>query len=121
MTRGILQEVAQEMESGAYDFTKDGECSRCGRCCSAILPVTRKEIKVMRQYAKAHHIKTERHEDEDLLCPFLSTKEKSCMVYEVRPQICRVFRCDKPRNGRAECDFKPDGDYTLADMREMFG
>lgn len=41
---GTLQQVYEDMENGVYDFTKDGECSGCGQCCSVYLPVKLKKL-----------------------------------------------------------------------------
>lgn len=35
---GTLQQAYEDMESGVYDFTKDGKCSGCGQCCMNYLP-----------------------------------------------------------------------------------
>ena len=32
-----------------------------------------------------------------MICPFRNNMEKRCEIYEVRPAICRDFRCDKPK------------------------
>ena len=84
------------------DYTVNGECSNCGECCGAILPVTGKELKAIRRYVKKHHIKPVRHgmmgmtnQAIDLTCPFRDNTARKCLIYEVRPWICREYRCDK--------------------------
>lgn len=42
MKIGEIMEIMDEMESGVYDFTVDGECSGCGACCSNFLPISGK-------------------------------------------------------------------------------
>lgn len=32
---------------------------------------------------------------DKLSCPFRDDKNKKCQIYEVRPYICRVFKCDQ--------------------------
>ena len=87
------------------DFTKNGECIRCGNCCSDFLPLSKREIKGIRQYIKKHHIKRQKHlfapldgdyVSYDIVCPFYSPLEKKCAIYEIRPDICREFKCNKP-------------------------
>lgn len=81
------------------NFCRDGECSGCGNCCSNCLPVTADEIKIIKAYISRHNIKPENHcrpdaNDLDWLCPFRDEKHKRCNIYEVRPSICKFFRCD---------------------------
>jgi Fe-S-cluster containining protein len=101
---GQLHEILNDMKSGVYDFTDNGECSRCGSCCSALLPVSRKELKEIERYVKKHKIRPQNHaygapvteKPLDLTCPFRDDQKKICMIYKVRPEICREFKCDKP-------------------------
>ena len=57
----ILDVIRQEMEDGVYDFTKDGQCSGCGSCCSRFLPVSGKEVKAIRRYVRKKKIQEQRH------------------------------------------------------------
>lgn len=34
----------------------DGHCSGCGECCADLLPLTKGEIKRLRDYARKHHL-----------------------------------------------------------------
>lgn len=84
------------------NHTKRGECSNCGECCTDILPLTNYEIREIRKYMRKHkvvnHSKTNVFVRCNLLCPFRNDKEKKCDIYEVRPYICRIFKCDtEPR------------------------
>lgn len=125
---GTLQEVVEDMERGVYDFTQNGECSNCGQCCSRFLPMSGKEVKFIKRYIQKHKIKEQRHifpiagAVEDWTCPFRSEVERKCLIYEVRPAICRDFRCDKPaKQIKANKDMY-HGRYQVVDMRgEFFG
>jgi len=81
------------------DLTKDGKCSGCGGCCSSILPVTDAEASILKDYADTHGIDPELPAGTDpviyLQCPFLDKTDKKCLVYPVRPGICRSYRCNK--------------------------
>ena len=98
----IFAQTVKDMDNNVYNFTKDGKCSHCGECCSALLPVTQEEYKTILDYVKSHHIKECRHalplagQTIDLTCPFLNTEKatEKCMIYPVRPLICRKFTCD---------------------------
>ena len=84
---------------GCYNYTHNGECSKCGSCCSTLLPLKSSEIALLRRLIKQRHIKP--HEQPkvfvgvDLTCPFL-TDDNECSIYSDRPFICRVFKCDTP-------------------------
>ena len=79
------------------DFTKDGKCSNCGQCCSNLLPLSEAEIKRIKAYIKKHGIKEQRHNvmvGVDMTCPFRDERNKKCLIYEIRPAICREFMCN---------------------------
>ena len=122
----ILEEVMNEMEHGVYDFTQDGECSNCGQCCSRFLPISAKEVKPIKRYIKKNHIKEQKHfyptaqPMDDWTCPFRSEKERKCLIYEVRPAICRDFRCDKPAKQIKANKNMYHGRYQVVDMRREF-
>lgn len=79
------------------NFTVNDKCSNCGQCCSNLLPMSEKEVKNIKAYIKAHNIKEQRHnamQGVDMTCPFRDEKNKKCLIYAVRPQICRRFMCN---------------------------
>lgn len=79
------------------DFTKDGKCSNCGKCCSNCLPLSEAEIKRIKAYVKKHNIKEQRHNfasGTDMTCPFRDERNRKCTIYEIRPAICREFMCN---------------------------
>ena len=79
------------------DFTVGGKCSNCGECCSNLLPLSVGEIKTIKNYIKKHGIKEQRHNamiGTDMTCPFRDDANKKCLIYKIRPQICRAFMCN---------------------------
>ena len=97
---------------GCFNFTNNGECSKCGSCCSALLPLKKSEIDRLRRLIKVRHIKP--HEQPkvvtvvDLTCPFLSDDNK-CRIYDERPYICKTFMCNRKF-----------ADIDLAELDEQF-
>lgn len=80
------------------DYTCNGQCSNCGACCSGLLPLSAKEIKTIKAYMRKHPIKEQRHNmtsGTDLTCPFRDERNRKCLIYEVRPAICRTFICNQ--------------------------
>ena len=92
-------ESIKNMSINTYENrTHKGHCIKCGSCCTAFLPLSEEDIIVIKQYLSTHEIKPEHNNNTydtiDTVCPFLS-KEGLCLIYEVRPLICRVFKCNK--------------------------
>ena len=123
---GALQQMIDDAKKGVTDYTKDGKCSSCGQCCSNLLPITLKEVETIRRYVEKHHIRPQKHNFPvvaimyDLTCPFRSDVEKKCLIYPVRPGICRDFRCDKTRNGLGPNRSLYRENHYACDMRETF-
>lgn len=81
------------------DFTCNGKCSNCGKCCADGLPLSEKEIRTIKNYMKKHPIKEQRHNAAtgvDLTCPFRDERTRTCLIYDVRPAVCRTFVCNQP-------------------------
>lgn len=94
-----------ERKHGVHDLTKNGKCTGCGGCCGNYLPMTEKEIRTIRRYIKKNNIKPHQlvvgplaAPTIDLTCPFLDSSKShdKCMIYAVRPAICRCFMCSDP-------------------------
>ena len=89
--------MGEPKEMTITDFTIDGKCSGCGECCSNMLPMSADEVRQIKTYIKKHNIKEQRHnflQGIDMTCPFRDELNRKCLVYEVRPAICREFVCN---------------------------
>lgn len=123
---GTLMDVIRDMKNGVYDYTKEGQCSNCGACCSDFLPISEGEVKEIKRYVAKHGIKEHRHTPptmepvQDFTCPFRNELERKCDIYPVRPAICRDFRCDKPRKEIQANKALYHGKYNVVDMRDTF-
>ena len=51
MQKANLEQVLQDMKHGVYNFTKNGKCISCGNCCTALLPMTKTELKTIQRFA----------------------------------------------------------------------
>ena len=114
---GTLGKFVEDTQNGVYDRTKDGKCSGCGQCCGNFLPVSSKEIKEIRRYVNKYHSVIA----FDFTCPFLddSKAKEKCLIYQVRPEICRDFVCNNP-NGARKNKKLMHKKYASVDMREVF-
>lgn len=77
------------------DFTKYGQCSNCGQCCSDLLHLSKEEIKRIDDYLKDHKVIQHNKGENNIICPFRNEAFKKCDIYEVRPEICKIFKCNK--------------------------
>lgn len=127
MKTSTLEQARKDFEHGVYNMTENGKCAGCGNCCSNILPMTDKEIEVIRRYIKKNHIKERKHGIPlanpilDMTCPFLNTDKKTekCTIYSVRPAICRCFICSEP-NGALKHKELWSGVRNPVNVREVF-
>lgn len=78
------------------DFIINGKCSNCGECCTDTLHLDDDEIKKIDEFLKGHKIYQNNKGSNNFRCPFRDDFLKRCSIYEVRPYICRAFRCDTP-------------------------
>ena len=126
MKTGSFEQMKREFTDGTYNLTCNGKCTGCGECCSNALPMTDKEIEIIRKYIKRYNIKETKHVFPlinhvfDLTCPFLDNNKscEKCKIYEVRPRICRDFICDPKQ--RKELDFDYKIKCKLVNVRSEF-
>lgn len=105
------------------NYTCEGKCSGCGRCCGDILHLSKKEIKEIDKYLKKHKVEATPRNimfAYDNTCPFRDEEKRICKIYEVRPQICRVYKCDKtPEETFENREFNNQTRLTRS-MRNLF-
>lgn len=85
------------------NFCKNNECSRCGNCCTPFLPMTKSEVKTVKEYLKKNPQIKERALDQPFFkgndiyvrCCFYDSDRKECMIYPVRPLICQMYKCNQ--------------------------
>lgn len=85
------------------NFCKNGVCSRCGGCCTPFLPMTKSEVKIVKEYLKKNPQIKERALNQPFFkgndiyvrCCFYDSDKKECMIYPVRPFICRAYKCNQ--------------------------
>ena len=92
----ILQQIGERKNFKITDNTICGKCSKCGECCSNFLPVTQNEVDIIEEYVIKNNIKPQKQNlimKQQLTCPYYDGKK--CLIYEVRPLICKAFYCNK--------------------------
>jgi len=88
----VLGEIHNEIQ--------EFECERCGKCCGP-LGATAMELNIIDEHVRRHNIEVPEYSQIEFLantivrttentrCPYL--KDNECVVYKVRPTICRLF------------------------------
>lgn len=101
------------------DLTKNGKCSKCGNCCSNFIPLTPSELKELQELTKTDievQLKTDDRGRVYMLCPFLlmtpDSNETRCSIYDKRPSICRIFKCD----GKLDVKYYKHEPYIITDL-----
>lgn len=112
-----------EVDNSEIDHTIDGECSGCGQCCQAILPLSEKEIQKIKSYIGKNNIKpVNRHTVMDTefknICPFLSLETGKCLIYSIRPEVCSRFICSDYKKPTAK-HFN-HMDKTIVNLYQVF-
>lgn len=75
-----------------------------------MLPLSESEIREIKAYIKKNNIKEQRNilvnAIADMTCPFMkkSNTDKKCVIYEIRPKICRYFICSDPKGAAKHPD-----------------
>lgn len=97
ITTGTFEEVMNR-QGVIEDFSNNGNCSNCGGCCNDIIPLNNSDINRIKHYIKKHNIKPVLHNllgtnFIDSVCPFRDEKNLKCIIYDVRPLVCRHFFC----------------------------
>lgn len=128
------------MEEHCINYCVKGNCSNCGNCCTELIPLTITEVKLIKAYVKEKNIKPysdvffkyENKHSTNLMCPFRDFDNKKCKIYEVRPKICRLFKCNKSlkeiethknkahnKANYNKCKNKNEPIYKVYSMREL--
>lgn len=101
------------------DLTKNGKCSRCGQCCGNFIPLTSSELKELQELTKTDievQLKTDDKGRVYMLCPFLimtqDSNETRCSIYNKRPSVCKMFRCD----GKLDVKYFKKESYVITDL-----
>lgn len=118
--------IGNEENYKIKNFTINGKCSNCGECCSNFLPISTKEAKNIMRYMTKHDIKEQKSfapisgHFTDGTCPFRDSINKKCLIYDVRPEICRLFLCSGDEGKNINIKNLYYKKYGMVDIRETF-
>ena len=119
LVKTTVEEILKTVLSGTAKITDNsicGQCSKCGECCTNLLPVSQKEVDIIQRYVIANKIRPQTQMlvmQNRLTCPYYNGKK--CLIYEVRPLICKEFYCYKKPSTEMAKKFEKDK-YITVDM-----
>ena len=99
LVKTTIQEILESIikqDVKIEDNSICGKCSKCGECCTPYLPISQSELNTIQKYVIEHKIRPQKQMlvmENRLSCPYYDGKK--CLVYEVRPLICKEFYCNK--------------------------
>ena len=114
-----INEIITTIANGTGEITDNsncGKCSKCGECCTNFLPISQNELNTIQEYVIKNKIKPQTHMlvmQNRLSCPYYDGKK--CLIYEVRPLICKEFYCYKKPSYEMSKKFSQDK-YITVDM-----
>lgn len=103
------------------------ECHNCGNCCGPV-PITYQERDKIQRFLKSHPdiAREAKQKALSLTCVFRDKKNKKCLIYSCRPEICKLFQCSNndweklvtvPKNSKQK-DFPFINECFGADMNK---
>lgn len=117
LVKTTLKEILKTTLEGNIQITDNsvcGQCSKCGECCSNILPVSQEEVNKIQKYVIKNNVKPQTQMvvmQNRLACPYYDGKK--CLIYEVRPLICKEFYCYKKPNIKMAAKFSKEKHVTV--------
>lgn len=96
--------------SCSSDRSRPKPCQQCGACCGLIF-VSPSELAAIDGYIREHGVIP--NTEATITCPFLSGNDsdevRRCLIYPVRPGICRAFpHSVKMRCPKGACEKLPE-------------
>ncbi len=80
---------------------KNFVCKRCGECCKPVVLITKEEINLIKaagfsDFLTLDPIHPENgyvaiKKNDDGYCIFFDKNNKKCIIYRVRPDVCRLY------------------------------
>lgn len=103
MKKLSIEEFTQSLTQDNFtpvNLSKNGECIECSSCCSIFTPISIEELKILKRLFTGKIIKNyvkilnENKEGFSATCPFSDFETKKCLIYNLRPSVCKTFHCD---------------------------
>lgn len=96
----VADNLSEPIDPASCELRMDGDnsypdCACCGQCCGInVLAITEQELARMLAVVEERHI-TPINRGKDRCC--LQSPDGTCMIWDARPQVCRLYNCHVPR------------------------
>ena len=128
-TKSSVGEFLQHQINGKVVDLKNPNCNNCNECCSLLSMITPEEYNFYLKYfstdKKGREIFKQgvtrwvevgrRSNSFNMMCPFIS-KTKRCLIYPIRPRICKEFHCSPSLNKLDKSSIENSKHYTIYDI-----
>ena len=110
-------------QQGPAQFDGDNsypDCRKCGTYCTInVLCMTSDDYRAIKRSVAQRGI-TPTDYGKKRCC--FQTPDFTCMIWDARPQVCRLFNCHIPRREVLQMDpsIQVDEDLWMVDMHEAF-
>lgn len=80
LVKTTVEEILKIVLNGTGKITDNsvcGECSKCGECCTNLLPISQNELDIIQRYVVEHKIRPQTHMlvmQNRLSCPYYDGK-----------------------------------------------
>lgn len=110
---------------------KKASCQNCGQCCGPVV-IGRIEKEAIRKFllkhpdiakkAQSKTLSNNLNDTSNLICVFRDNEAKSCMIYPVRPFICKSYTCKFPewKSELSKLSSRDSRNYCAV-INEVFG
>lgn len=110
------------------------QCKKCAQCCNITAQISKKEVKAIRDYLKKNpkiltqvNAETVRrreallaNKEASIRCFFRDPLTLKCLIYEIRPMICRSYKCWVSRDGTDKETLRlKKNKYLIADVLDF--
>ena len=128
-TKSSVGEFLQHQINGKVIDLKNPNCNNCNECCSLLSMITPEEYNFYLKYFSTDKRGREifkqgvtrwveigmRSNSFNMMCPFIS-KTKRCLIYQIRPRICKEFHCSPSLNKLDKSSVENSKHYTIYDI-----
>lgn len=107
-----FQDYMDDLEKDEDTDMNNPSCIACNECCTATATITMEEYKTLQEYfttdkqgRKLFNIgknKIKKHLRKGviyMMCPLTNDENKKCSIYDMRPEICKLYHCSKELKG----------------------
>ncbi|MGL4451095.1 MAG: YkgJ family cysteine cluster protein [Sarcina sp.] len=102
--RATLEEVVNETlnHEPVKLCDENGNCNGCNGCCSVTSPISKDELIKLKRLFKKKHLK--KFIENQAKCNGKGISDEcffhidgKCSIYNLRPEVCKVYHCDQTR------------------------